>query len=183
MKIIIVSDIFGLTDALVEFSKQIGPNPIILDPYMGKLNAFSDEQVAYQYFTENVGLNNYSTYVFSTLSKLKEPAFIIGFSVGAAAIWRHSDKLSSTYIKHAHLFYGSQIRNMLAVSPNIPINVIVPKLEEHFSVSGMAKSLKKLNNVSVEQCESLHGFMNRLSSNFNVSAYEAYISRLSPQAA
>jgi len=178
MQHIIVSDIFGLTDELVELSEQIAHNPIILDPYMGKKNLFSDEQSAYQYFTDNVGLEKYACYVFSTVSRLQEPASIIAFSVGGAAIWRHSDKLNSTDVKQAHLFYGSQIRNMLDVRPAIPVNVIVPRLEEHFSVTSMAESLNKLDNVSTEQCTSLHGFMNRLSSNFSPLDYEAYISKL-----
>jgi len=145
---------------------------------MGMKNLFSNEQSAYQYFTENVGLEEYASFVFSNLSKLQEPVSIIAFSVGAAAVWRHSDKLKPSHIKHAHLFYGSQIRNMLNVKPNIPINIILPRLEAHFSVASMAESLNKLDNVSVEQCESLHGFMNKLSCNFNPLDCEAYVSKL-----
>jgi len=178
MQHIIVSDIFGLTDELVALSEQIAHNPIILDPYMGRKHSFSDEQAAYHYFTENVGLNRYASYVFSNVLNLKEPASIIAFSVGGAAIWQYSDKLNATYVKQAHLFYSSQIRNMLNVRPAIPVNVIVPRLEEHFSVSSMAESLNKLDNVSTEQCTSLHGFMNKLSCNFNPLDYEAYIAKL-----
>ena len=178
MQHIIVSDIFGLTDELVELSEQIAHNPIILDPYKGKNNLFSDEQSAYQYFTENVGLEKYACYVFSNIPSLQEPVTIIAFSVGGAAIWQHSDKLNATYIKQAHLFYSSQIRNMLNVKPAIPVNVIVPRLEEHFSVTSMAEFLNKLDNVSTEQCTSLHGFMNKLSCNFNPIDYETYILKL-----
>ncbi len=179
MKTIIVSDIFGLTNELAELSERIGHNPIILDPYMGKNNLFSDEHAAYQYFTENVGLAKYASYVFSKISKIQEPASIIAFSVGAAALWRYSEQLNCIYIKQAQLFYGSQIRNMLEVKPAIPINIILPRLEDHFSVTGMAESLIKIENVSIEQCTNLHGFMNKLSDNFNALNYEAYVSKLS----
>ena len=49
MRIIIVSDIFGLTDELIEFSNQICTDAIILDPYMGKMNPFSDEKEAFSW--------------------------------------------------------------------------------------------------------------------------------------
>jgi len=178
MRRVIVSDVFGLTDELIELGGHICSDYLIIDPYMGKKNIFTDEKLAYQYFTTNVGLDKYSIHVHEELLNINCPVSIIGFSIGASAIWKFSDKVNSTNIKEVDLFYGSQIRNMLNIQPNIKANIVLPRFEDHFSVSDMAEILKGVDNVSLEKIEGLHGFMNKLSSNFNQPVYSRYISKL-----
>jgi len=58
MNIILVSDIFGKTPALIQLAEAIGATAII-DPYDGVDMGFEDESKAYAYFVEQVGFEQY----------------------------------------------------------------------------------------------------------------------------
>jgi len=178
MQRVLVSDIFGLTDELIELGEKAFGECLIIDPYMGEKNKFTDETSAYQYFTNNVGLEAYSSLVLEKLLSISGEISVIAFSVGASAMWMLSERLSPERIAMAHLFYGSQIRNMPDIRPNFQLSIVLPRMEDHFSVKDMAEFLESIDNVSLEQSLGLHGFMNRLSRNFNKSEYESYSSRL-----
>ncbi len=178
---IIVSDIFGLTDELEAFRDSLDNKAIILDPYNSKRNQFIDEERAYQYFQRNCGIERYAEYVFEQVTKIAEAVeavSLIGFSVGASAIWNCSQGLSQQHVSASHLFYGSQIRHALNISPRIPITVILPEYEDHFSIKALSDSLRSVENVTVEHSLGLHGFMNKLSTNFNPTEYEKYVCTL-----
>ena len=179
-KTILVADIFGLTDELIELSEAIGGNAIILEPYDGEKNLFSSEKSAYQFFTNEVGLEKYAGHVLNEISKYNKVR-LIGFSVGAAAIWSCSTKLKKTQVKHAYCFYGSQIRNLMHTTPNFPVNVVLPKYEEHFSIQKMDELFQRMENITIQRSDFLHGFMNKRSCNFNQAEYNRYIIKLRQQ--
>ncbi len=112
MKKNIVSDIFGRTPALENLCKALGSNVDIIDPYAGKYMCFKTEQEAYDFFMANVGLEAYCCVLKSKLEKDSIPLILIGFSVGASAIWQVSESFSNKKIKHVVCFYGSQIRHL-----------------------------------------------------------------------
>ncbi len=182
MAVFIVSDIFGVTPALKKFAERIKQEKhhvYIVDPYLGYEHKFSDEAQAYKYFTENVGLEKYSELLNTFICNKTEAAqsdkhILVGFSIGASAIWKISanDKLKG--INHAFYFYGSQIRKLTHIQPNIPSTVIFPKEELHFSVEDLEQKIKPYNRVSTKRCIYLHGFMNPHSINFNEYAYTYY---------
>jgi len=178
MQRVLISDIFGLTDELIELGNTLWGNCLIIDPYSGEKNKFTDEGLAYRYFTDHVGLERYSSHLLEQLDTINGQTSLVGFSVGASAIWKVSDKLSSASIDRAYLFYGSQIRKMLDTQPTFELNLVLPKFEDHFSVADMAEALKSIDYVSLEHSEGLHGFMNKLSRNFNQSEYDDYSARL-----
>ncbi|WP_076419800.1 dienelactone hydrolase family protein [Colwellia sp. UCD-KL20] len=177
----VVSDIFGLTPALKALVTTLNtalpvsaPQIIIVDPYHGEQMNFESEAAAYSYFTEHVGVADYAKHLRATLDlQIYSHNTVIGFSVGASALWALSAK-NNINVDHAIYFYGSQIRHWLDIQPQIKSTVILPKKEEHFDVDDLQEKLKNLSMVSIKRCSFYHGFMNRHSVNFNEKAYRTY---------
>jgi len=177
MSIIIVSDIFGITPALVKLKNELGAKTII-DPYEGKSMGFNNEAEAYSCFITRGGLDRYVSKTLEMLESLGSQTTLIGFSVGASAIWRLSINNENHMIKQAFCFYGSQIRNYTKIEPCFKINVVFPISESHFDVSKLKEEITIKNNVITTQVEYLHGFMNYYSSNFNQVGYEQHVALL-----
>jgi len=178
MQYIIVSDIFGRTKYLENIALILSSSSIIVDPYQGQVISFIDEQEAYQYFTEKMSIEKYAEHLIHKLSKINEPVKIIAFSVGGSAAWEISEQLSGQNIHSLTCFYASQIRYNMDIKPNIPVNLILPKYEDHFSITQLAEQLKGKTNVNLESTEYLHGFMNELSTNYNKEAANEYLTIL-----
>lgn len=180
MNSILVTDIFGKTEALLALAKAIKAETII-DPYDGRIMAFENEAHAYQYFTENVGLDVYTDKLFQVITNCSDESSLIGFSVGAAAIWQLSGLGSTVVIQRvqsAICFYGSQIRHLTYLSPHFDVQLILPKSEPHFDVLALTQRLVHKERVTIEQVEYLHGFMNVHSNNFNQAGYDEYVAKL-----
>lgn len=176
---IIVSDIFGRTPALEEIAANLSGSWEIFDPYNSLYMGFGNESEAYTYFTSEHGLESYAEKLWQFLSSYKEQVSLIGFSVGAAAIWKISHQQELHNISHAICFYGSQIRHHIEVSPLFPIRLIFPLTENHFSVENLIIALSNKNSTTVEQAPYLHGFMNSHSKNFNRTGYSTFLKILS----
>ena len=177
---IIVADIFGTTPALIELSDAISANKII-DPYDGKIMEFENESQAYRYFTENVGLDVYVEQLSQIIKKCSGDVTLIGFSVGASAIWQLSESTPVRIInvvKRAICFYGSQIRHQTNLSPKFDVRLIFPRRELHFDVQALKCALANKPRVTIEQVDFLHGFMNYHSENFNSVGYKKYLALL-----
>lgn len=172
---IVVSDIFGKTFALERLCRAIGDDVYIIDPYAGKYMDFQNEGQAYEFFMENMGLNSYCDLLNTRLEKIQSPVILIGFSVGASAIWQISGSLSIEKVNRAVCFYGSQVRHMLKVNPSIEIEFLLPMYEPGFSVDGLESHLSDKKNVVLHRTPYLHGFMNELSMNYNKQACTRYI--------
>jgi len=170
MSTILVSDVFGVTPALLEISKKLAACTIV-DPYKGEMMAFKNEAEAYSCFMEKVGLDEYLTRLIEVVENIDKTTTLIGFSVGASTIWRLSEKLKNTLVKQAFCYYGSQIRNFTEVQPRFKINIILPKTEVHFDVVALQASLANKSNVNTQRLEYLHGFMNYHSSNYHSDGY------------
>lgn len=199
MTIIIASDIFGMTPSLKAFAKRLQltqHNVYIVDPYSGVQHDFMLEEQAYQYFISNVGLDSYANTVdlfiedktLLTANQNNTINVLIGFSIGASALWQLSANERIKAIDSTFYFYGSQIRKLLHIQPAMPSIVILPKYESHFNVTKLEQALQKYALVSTKRCNYLHGFMNTHSINFNEYAYTYYsqwlcseITKKSPQ--
>jgi len=198
--IYLVSDIFGLTPALLTLKNELTDflaqstmsvtnrvqtttpiSIVIVDPYQGQHMEFSDEASAYAYFIENVGVDKYAEHLYSVLANFQNnatnqpqpPTIVIGFSVGASAMWSISDK-SNLNVDQAIYFYGSQIRHLLNIQPLIKSTMILPHSEVHFDINVLHEKLKSIANVSIKLSNFYHGFMNQNSVNFNKQAYTIY---------
>ncbi len=172
---IFITDIFGRTPELEDLTNLIDGEWEIVDPYAGELIVFADESEAYTYFMNTVGLDRYCNMLMVKLKSIKTPTVLVGFSVGASVLWKISDKLNMEFIKKIICFYGSQIRYNQEVSPNIPVELIVPKFEPSFNIDKFAQNMSKKIDVNVYKTNFLHGFMNALSKNFNHVGYKSYV--------
>ncbi|WOH36363.1 dienelactone hydrolase family protein [Thalassotalea fonticola] len=177
MSAIVVSDVFGKTSALISLCEELKVS-IIVDPYNGVDMGFKSEAEAYAYFIENVGFNAYLAILQKTIESNYPNSILIGFSVGASAIWALSDKVSSNVVKHAICYYGSQIRNLTEVKPKFAIELVFPKSEPHFDVLELQSKLSKKQNVTAIKVAHLHGFMNYYSNNYNQVAYNEQLKLL-----
>lgn len=178
MQYLIASDIFGRTSALEELASELSDSIEIFDPYDSKQMNFNNEREAYRYFVSNVGLDKYSNNLKKITKSFSEPLRLIGFSVGASAIWNFSSQSNLKHISKAYCFYGSQIRNEKNICPIFPIQLIFPDSEKHFSVSKLITDISGKENVQILQTPFSHGFMNRHSENFNQTGYTQFIQTL-----
>ncbi len=178
MQTVVVSDIFGRTKALERLCARLAGEYEIIDPYAGKEMRFDDEARAYEYFMETIGLNGYAERLQGYLAGCKKEIVIIGFSVGASAIWRISESLDEKRVKKVVGFYGSQIRHGLTIEPSVEVDLYLPASEPTFSVADLADRLTEKSKVRIHRTPYLHGFMNELSVNFNREGYLDYIDLL-----
>jgi dienelactone hydrolase len=177
MSITLVSDIFGITPGLLRLKEEIGAETIV-DPYNGQSMAFNNEADAYSHFVSTVGLEGYVSILFKALETLKKPTSLIGFSVGASAVWSISSSNERNLVKQAYCFYGSQIRNHTEIVPCYQTKLVFPQSELHFDVAELIHKLTNKANVSISQVKYLHGFMNYHSTNFNEKGYKDTIALL-----
>lgn len=178
MAILFVSDIFGKTQPLVELAALTDKKARIFDPYDTVNMEFTNEQEAYQFFTANVGLEEYDRKLKRHLTQLNEPTTVVGFSVGASAIWNLSGHQTVDNVRKGICYYGSQIRNNVSVIPQFPIQLVFPVQEAHFSVSKLISALSTKPHTDIRQVSYLHGFMNKLSANFDEQGYRSELDRL-----
>ena len=180
MNKIIVADIFGRTSALLALCSAIKAG-IIVDPYDGKMMGFDNEAHAYHYFTENVGFDDYVEKLSKIMNECTDESTLIGFSVGAAAIWKLSESTSTKIrklVKSAICYYGSQIRHLTKLSPIFDVNLVFPKSEPHFDVQALNRLLANKPKVTTLQVDYFHGFMNYHSDNFNQAGYAEHVALL-----
>lgn len=180
LKKVIVADIFGVTPALTTLGSAVNAD-IIVDPYEGEQLAFENETQAYHYFTNQVGLDAYVSKLSKVMQACADNVSLIGFSVGAAAIWKLSESTNveiTKRVKCAICFYGSQIRHLTTFSPRFDIQLIFPKSEAHFDVQALTELLANKNRVTAVQIDFLHGFMNSHSNNFNQAGYTKHVELL-----
>jgi len=170
MNIILVSDVFGRTPALVKLGEELN-TAIIVDPYDGINMDFKNEAEAYSYFMDNVGLEKYLSKLLEVTRTISLDTILIGFSIGASVIWKLSGNPLVKSISCGICYYGSQIRNFKEVNPLFEVELIFPKMETHFDVLQLQSELCKKQKVKTSKVDYLHGFMNFYSSNYNKVAY------------
>jgi dienelactone hydrolase len=187
LKLLFAADVFGITPEFRQLCQEITQQYIglnnsktsaaqyqVMGPYEDHLIIFSDEQRAYQYFSQNVGLIQYAQRLEKQLNSLSESTIFIGFSVGGSALWQLSSELNNTQLAKAICIYSSQIRHHTNILPTVPITLILPVSEPHFCIDAMAVSLEMTQKVSIVKTQYLHGFMNALSGNYNAAASREY---------
>jgi dienelactone hydrolase len=181
MDILIATDIFGHTPALDRLAGQLQADTIkIIDPYDGRTH-FRDEETAHAFFTAQVGIPVYAKKISDHLSKAGPGQTLIGFSVGAAAIWYLSGNTAFMGVQQAIGFYGSQIRHHTRCRPVFDTRLVFPESEPHFDVDHLMRTLKDTPRVTCFKAGGLHGFMNEHSQNFDVNLYEVCLKKLNQE--
>jgi len=178
MNLFIVADIFGRTKALDTLASYIigkNINVEIIDPYNNRYRNFKTEDTAYSTFQKEIGLDQYAEFLIQKVkSRNTGNNVILGFSVGASALWVASPQLEVNHFKGIG-FYSSQIAQYLDIKTNIDIKLFFAKSEQSYKVETVFTYLKNFKNVKCIQTEYLHGFMNQLSKNFNEIGYYKYL--------
>ncbi len=177
-----VTDIFGRTGSFDDLLRQIAGNYIsveVIDPYGGADLNFENETEAYACFQRKMGLNEYIRKVSDTLSTRRFlNQTLLGFSVGASAIWAVSGNLSGFDHTRAVCFYSSQIRQFPDVSPAIKTDLYFSKSEPAYDVEKIMACLSEKANVRCIKTGYMHGFMNQKSQNFDQQGYAEHLKRL-----
>ena len=172
---VVVSDIFGRTPALETLCRELPDKAEIVDPYGGRFMDFENEADAYACFMATVGMKAYASILTRWLSRYASDVTLLGFSVGASAIWQLSGNPLPASVDRAVCFYGSQIRHSTDIAPRFPIDIILPEHEEHFSVRDLSETLSHKPKVTIHQSAYRHGFMNPHSTNFDSGGYTRYL--------
>ncbi|WP_394391332.1 hypothetical protein [Shewanella woodyi] len=181
MKVTLITDIFGVTDHLLQIQQGIaGAGWVceVLDPYCGVERQFTSESVAYESFIAECGHKKYCDLVISNLEAADCPCVVIGFSAGASAAWKALDRIGSDVVSQLIGFYPSQIRHHLAVNPSVPVSLVFPAFEAHFDLDAVMVSLAKKSLLMLSQTQYEHGFINFYSSAYHKLASSQYIDLL-----
>ena len=183
MKKILVTDIFGITPAINSLCKLINVSTVV-DPYDAKEMDFNNEAEAYHFFIKHIGLDAYVEKLSTIVKECDSQVYLIGFSIGASAIWKLSDiRFDHLHtVKGAVCYYGSQIRHHTTVLPVFKVQIVFPKRESHFDVnalkSKLTKKCKNNENVLITQVDYLHGFMNKHSNHFDQVGFDNHVKQL-----
>ncbi len=170
MKLILATDIFGLTDHVGRIAQELSSvfSPVeIVDPYGGRDLDFKSEHEAYIYFKENTGLAELSRLIRIALEQSDTRPLVVGFSVGASAVWDLTDTEVSRRIARAVCFYGSRIRDTAFIEPCCETILLLPRHEDSFDVDELAETLSGRKNLTCIRTQFLHGFMNERSVHFD----------------
>jgi dienelactone hydrolase len=182
--LLVASDIFGATPALRE---TLATLPDILrgqlqltlcqpDSCMKTTTVFTDDQLAYQAFLQQGGLERYQQQVLQTLTAV-QPDLVLGFSAGAAALWwalSRADCAGSS--GQALLCYGGQIRQYYDLTPHWPVTCLWSD-ENHFDVVALQQQLGQSGNVRQQHWSQRHGFINPHSTGYDASAADLFWQR------
>jgi len=182
MKVIVATDIFGHTDALDSLLESISTrceSIEIVNPYDTCSTHFESEQEAYAFFKKSVGLKRYTEKLERVLKGREESSqLLLGFSVGASAIWVLSEKLDEFRKTRGICFYSSQVRNYLGLTPRVEIDIYFAKEEPAYDVDEVMAALSGKELVHCQKTGYLHGFMNKRSKNYSNEGYLNYIEKI-----
>lgn len=182
MQLLIVTDIFGVCSGLNRLLQDlaaVATRTQLIDPYQGQPQHFADEQQAYAAYSVNCGHDAYTQCVATALQTAAAPFDLaIGFSAGASALWRAIAQADASWLKQAILFYPGQIHQHMALTPQLPVQVIFGHSEPHFAVSDICTQLQQKPGVTAVSTSYAHGFMNPASQAFDEAGYQQQLNKL-----
>lgn len=164
MNIIIATDIHGINDQLSHLFHSLGDELIFLSPWDSDSAPYNNEQEAVAAFQADHGLEKYQQKIAQQAGDA--PALLIGFSVGATALWRHIASKDCHPQSQAHLYYGSRIRDHQDLIPRCPTKVIFAEHEASFKPSDIITNITHPQVACSIIAGTYHGFMNPHSPNF-----------------
>lgn len=172
--IILIHEIYGknhFIDAQCNKFRSLGFDVYCPDLLDENVFSYGEQNDAYAYFYENVGLNAYHQ-IWELLDKIKcryEKIYMIGYSVGAALAWRCSENPNCSGVVAC---YGSRIRDFADVRPRCPVFLVFAE-EDSFDVHSVKNKLEGLENVRVSLFRAKHGFLDFDSAHYDAVQAEA----------
>lgn len=176
--IIVVHEIYGINQHMKSFCHTLSEKGYdVICPNLlkqGEPFTYSQEETAYQNFSENIGFTNATDKIKNIVLNSKETyekVYIVGFSVGATIAWLCSEIDCLDGIVG---YYGSRIRNYLGITPICPTMLFFPEKEHSFNVDELILYLKE-KKVKIHKFNGQHGFSDPYSPRFNMnSEHEAF---------
>lgn len=179
--IIVIHEIYGINQHMKNFCELISEQrfDVICPNLLERERPFdySQGEIAYHNFMENVGFSDASNKIKDILSDVKneyKKIFIVGFSVGATVSWLCSEEECVDGIVG---YYGSRIRNYLEISPQCPTVLFFPKEEPSFNVDELLSTLDK-KNIELHKFNGQHGFSDPYSPRYNMESAQKAFSEL-----
>lgn len=168
--IILIHEIYGINQHMKSFCEFLSEQnfDVICPNLLGSDVPFdySQEELAYHHFMENVGFENALRKIKAVLLDNKNKykrIFVVGFSVGATLAWLCSEEESVDAIVG---YYGSRIRNFVSITPKSPTMLFFPLEEKSFNVDELISVLDK-RKIKIFKLTGQHGFGDPYSSNYN----------------
>ena len=163
MKIVVATDIHGINNKLQTLLSELG-DLTFLSPSIEGNQPFVNEQEAVAAFQLRDGLSTYQRQIADIANG--QPIFLIGFSVGATSAWRYIASSECHVGSHAVVYYGSRIRDSLALVPRCAASVIFAEHEVSFEPKTIASVIAKSGANCSIIAGTHHGFMNPSSANY-----------------
>lgn len=183
--VLLVTDVFGVTDRVRAFARQLPAHVVTVSPYPKAL-AFAHEQEGYAAFLSVGGVDAYARRAAESLradAPGREAPFdlAIGFSAGATALWLclAAAELDAHLPRRAELYYGSRIRDHAGLRPRRPVRLLFAEREASFDPVPLAAQLHKQGVEAAVLPGTSHGFMNPLSPGFDPQVMAGELQRLS----
>jgi dienelactone hydrolase len=174
----VIHEIYGINQHITNFCERLSEQGFdVICPNLLKREQpfnYSEEEIAYQNFIENVGFTDAAHKIKNVLVSIKKEykkIYIIGFSIGATIAWLCSEE---DYLDGIVGYYGSRIRNYKEIVPSSPTILFFPQKERSFDVNELISNLDK-RNTEIHKFNGEHGFSDPYSPNFNAkSASDAF---------
>jgi dienelactone hydrolase len=176
MRTIIAADLYGVTAQLRSMMRPLGCAAIFVSPWDTEACPFPNEDEAHRAFVSGHGLESYADKISAAAGR--EPAFIIGFSVGASAAWLHAASGNCNEDSAATLFYGSRIRDYSSLAPKCQVSAIFAETEASCSPAQIAGIIASKRVHTFLEKATKHGFMNPCSVNFAAAQCSAHLQKL-----
>ncbi|MCC5465426.1 dienelactone hydrolase family protein [Pelosinus baikalensis] len=169
--IIVLHEIYGINKHIKQVCKELSkrkydiivPN-LLNDRIMFR---YDQEQIAYSYFINKIGfeiaMKQIEEILYSVRSNYKK-IYVLGYSIGATLAWLCSQTGLCDLVVG---FYGSRIRENIAIVPQCPTLLFFPTEEKSFDVDDLIMQLSEINNISVKKLSGKHGFADQFSKNYN----------------
>lgn len=178
-KILIATDVFGLTPAVATLARHFPYACEIISPVEGQ--HFQSEQLAYTHFVANGGVAAYAVKIAQQLQTKQlsgDYLLALGFSAGASALWSLSQHAEWKTCQGMVLFYGSRIRELRDVQPVCPTRLIFAEKEAAFDPKDLVLDLCRRGHQAELVRQASHGFMNSYSAGYQAKLYTQYIEQL-----
>ncbi len=158
MPIIIATDIHGTSDAIRTQWRSLGDALTLVSPWDIDGCPHPSEAAAVQAFHAQNGLQAYADKIAQAADQ--RPALLIGFSVGATSMWLHAGSPRCHPQSRARLYYGSRIRDHLAVKPRCAVSLVFAEHEPSFEPARLVAQLREAGVDASMVANTSHGFMN-----------------------
>ena len=168
--IIVIHEIYGINQHMKSFCGFFSEQnfDVICPNLLGRDTPFeySQEELAYHHFMENVGFENALHKIKAVLLDIKNEykrIYVVGFSVGATLAWLCGEEESVDAIVGYH---GSRIRNFVSITPKSPTILFFPQEEKSFNVDELISVLDE-RKIKIFKFSGQHGFGDPYSSKYN----------------